>query len=178
MPVFISMLRGINVAGQRKVPMAQLQALYESLGFRKVTTYIQSGNVVFEWSSAKGLAAKIGEAIQKEFGFEVPVIIRTKAEWKAAFEGNPFLSKKEVDHSKLHITFLGAAPDEALSSKLRALDFMPDRFHISGSEIYLYVPGSYGETKLSNAFIESKLKVKATTRNWKTVTKLMEMAGS
>jgi len=177
MALFLSILRGINVNGVRKVPMAQLKAVYESLGFTGVVTYIQSGNVVFECSSAQGLQQKIEQAIREEFGFEVPVIIRTNEEVAQVVSGNPWLKEKEIDVAKLHVTFLEKEPEEALLAKIEALEYPPDRFIIRGKEIYLHVPESYGNTKLSNTFFESKLKIKATTRNWKTVTKLAEMMG-
>lgn len=175
MPVFLSILRGINVGGNRKVPMAQLRALYETLGFKNVITYIQSGNVVFEWDGTKDPAQSIEAAISKEFGFEVPVIARSKSDLEAIFAGNPFLREADTAIEKLHVTFLDALPDKVLTAKIEVPGSAPDQFIISGKEIYLHVPGSYGETKLSNAFFETKLKVRATTRNWKTVTRLREM---
>ncbi len=178
MPVFTSILRGINVSGQRKVPMAQLRSLYEDLGFKNVATYIQSGNVVFEAASSKGLAQQIETAIHTAFGFEVPVIIRTKKEWEQVVTDNPFLKKNpEKDIAKLHVTFLEVAPDKGLWDKLDLARFLPDECRIMEKEVYLHIPDSYGNTKLSNALFEQKLKIKATTRNWKTVLQLGEIMG-
>jgi uncharacterized protein (DUF1697 family) len=177
---FISILRGINVSGHRKVPMADLKALYQQMGFTDVAIYIQSGNVVFKTNlkvSGLQLAQQIEKAIEQHFGFDVPVIIRSVTEWQHAIDNNPFTKETGIDTDKLHITFLAEEPQPEQLEAIKACNYPPDRFAIIGKEIYLHCPDSYGNTKLSNTFFESKLKVKATTRNWKTVNKLMEMAG-
>jgi uncharacterized protein (DUF1697 family) len=89
---------------------------------------------------------------------------------------NPFTKEKSIDPKKLHFTFLSETPDREKMDQIKEVDFSPDQFIIKGKEIYLHIPGSYGETKLSNKFFENKLKVSATTRNWNTVNKLCEMA--
>jgi len=175
---FISILRGINVSGQKKILMTELKALYESLKFSDVNTYIQSGNVSFktkEKLSDIQIAVKIEKAIYKKYAFEVPVIIRNEDELKKIISSNPFLKGKGIDIKKLHVTFLSQIPGDAEIKNISEVDYSPDRFAIHGKEIYLHIPESYGETKLSNNFFEKKLKVKATTRNWKTVNKLLEM---
>ena len=108
METYISILRGINVSGQKKILMADLKALYENLQFENVKTYIQSGNVVFK--SEKKLAdadtaKRIEEAIQKKYGFHVPVIIRSHKELEKVIASNSFLSEKNIDLKKLHVTF-------------------------------------------------------------------------
>jgi uncharacterized protein (DUF1697 family) len=178
MQTFISILRGINVSGQKKILMADLKALYESLHFKKVDTYIQSGNVVFKSDSKLSdvqLAQKIEKAITAKYNFEVPVIIRSIEEWKKAISQNSFLKEKNIDLKKLHITFLSEVPSKENVERIKSNDFLPDQFIIKEKEIYLHIPESYGETKLSNNFFEKKLKTKATTRNWNTVNKLFEM---
>jgi len=171
---YISILRGINVSGQKKILMADLKTLIETLEFKEVFTYIQSGNVVFK-SDGKlpdmGLAKKIEAAIEKKYGFQVPVIIRNIEELDKVISNNPFLAIE-----KLHVTFLSQAPKENNIKSIENIDFSPDRFFIKGKEVFLHIPESYGETKLSNKFFENKLKVTATTRNWKTVNKLFEIA--
>ena len=179
MQTFISILRGINVSGQKKIWMADLKKLYEGLSFSDVKTYIQSGNVIFESDSKSSeiqLAKKIEKAIFTKYNFEVPVIIRTKEELGKIVSQNPFTKEKNIDLKKLHVTFLSEAPDKEKIDQIKQVDFLPDRFAIKGKEIYLHIPVSYGETKLSNKFFENKLKVSATTRNWNTVNKLFEMA--
>ena len=179
METYISVLRGINVSGQKKILMTDVKAIYEKLGFKDVKTYIQSGNVVFK--SEKKLpeteaAQKIEDAIQKKYDFHVPVIIRSLPEIKKVIESNPFLQQKDVDLKKLHVTFLSEIPSEESVKNLENLSFSPDQFIINEKEIYLHIPESYGLTKLSNSFFEKKLKVKATTRNWNTINKLLEMS--
>ena len=179
MPAYIAMLRGINVSGHKIIKMEQLREAFESLGFRNVKTYVQSGNVVFEaGKAAPDTSDKIGKRILRDFGFAVPVLLRTSKEMERIVHQNPFVKKPGIDDSKLHITFLpGAAPKRAEES-LEALVTQPEQFHINGWEIYLYCPKGYGRTKLSNTAIEKKLGFAATTRNWKSVNALLAMAQS
>lgn len=179
MQTFISILRGINVSGQKKILMAELKAIYESLKLKDIITYIQSGNVIFK--SEKSLsdlefAAKIEKAIYKKYGFEVPVIIRNKDEIQKIISINPFLKEKNMEEKRLYVTFLSEIPTKKNIESIKSFDFSPDQFLIIGKEVYLCVPNGYGETKLSNNFFEKKLKVNATTRNWNTVRKLLELA--
>jgi len=178
METFISILRGINVSGQKKIQMTDLKALYEALKFKDVTTYIQSGNVIFKSKSASDqkLAKKIEDAIYERYSFAVPVIIRTVEEMEHSISVNPFLKQSKTDIEKLHITFLAKVPPQGNLESIRDIDYSPDKFIIIEKEVYLYCPNGYGITKLSNNFFEQKLKVKATTRNWKTVNKLVELA--
>lgn len=179
MDTFISILRGINVSGQKKIVMADLKTLYENLGFIDVVTYIQSGNVIFKTDKNTGdteLASKIEQAIFTNYNFHVPVITRTAKEMADIISANPFLTNKEIDPEKLHVTFLSDSPKQANHESIKDPEYLPDRFIIIGKEVFLYCPDNYGETKLSNRFFESKLKVSATTRNWKTVNRLFEIA--
>lgn len=180
MTAYISILRGINVSGQKKILMADLKTLYEKLGFTNVATYIQSGNVVFKADKKTGenLAINIEQAILKKYKFDVPVIVRTEDEMKKIVTLNPFAKEKKIDIEKLHVTFLAEIPAPENANSIGQIAFPPDRFVLIGREVYLHCPVSYGETKLSNKFFESKLKVTATTRNWKTVNTLAEMAGT
>ncbi|HTM66092.1 MAG TPA: DUF1697 domain-containing protein [Flavipsychrobacter sp.] len=178
MQTYISILRGINVSGQKKINMQELKAMYESYGFGNVATYIQSGNVVFqsEKEEEKLLAKKIEDAIKATFGFDVPVLVLTLKDIMATIKHNPFLKEKDIQTDKLHVTFLQDKPEAANIKKTEELDFSPDRFVISGKDVYVYCPNGYGNTKINNNFFESKLKVKATTRNWKTVNELERIA--
>lgn len=174
----ISILRGINVGGNRKILMKDLIPLYEKLGFSKVETYIQSGNVVFQsdqcWSNAD-LEAKIQQVIAETFGFQVPVIVLTDAEWTKSVANNPFWKEKDADIEKLHLTILKNEPSQDLVKKILEFEFIPDRYEIAGRSIFIYCENGYGRTKITNDFFEKKLKTPATTRNWKTVMKLHEM---
>ena len=172
---WVCILRGINVSGYNKIPMPALKAMFGKLGFGNVSTYIQSGNVMFE--DGKGLATDelvkmISAGIAEQFGFTVPVIVRTGEEMERIAAGNPFLKEDGIDAEKLHVTFLAETPSPAALEAISKYDYSPDRFIIAGREVYLYCPGGYGNTRLSNSFFESKLKVTATTRNWRTVLRL------
>lgn len=178
MTAYISMLRGINVSGQKKVIMADLKALYEKQGLENVVTYIQSGNVIFHSKirTSAVLAKKLASAIEQQYGFTVPVTIRTRDEFGQLISGNHFLIGKNIDSTKLHVTFLESEPKPAQIKSLESVDSKGDEFFVSGREIYLYCPGGYGKTKLSNNFLESRLMQPATTRNWKTVNTLYDLA--
>ena len=178
MTTYICMLRGINVSGQKPVKMDRLKALCESLGLTRVTTYIQSGNVVFASpaSDAHELEGLIRESIERVFGYQVHVFIRTVEEFARISMVNPFLEEPGIDLSKLHVTFLSASPHPTGIDQLSAVDAGSDRLRSMGREIYLHCPDGYGKTRLSNPFLEKKLGVSATTRNWKTVLKLVEIA--
>lgn len=181
MQTFISILRGINVSGHRKIDMAGLKGLYEELQLEEVISYIQSGNVVFKASKkTRGtqLAKTIEKAIFQKYGFEVPVIVRTVMEMENVLSANPFLEESDIDVEKLHITFLSDVPATNELQKIEGINHPPDRFIIKEKDVYLYCPRGYGNTKLSNNFFENKLKVTATTRNWKTANKLLELASA
>ena len=175
---YVCLLRGINVSGHKIVKMEKLRAAFEALGFSDVKTYVQSGNVVFKapkQASAK-LTETIADKVLSEFGFSVPVIVRTADEISAVIRNNPFLKEKGIDVSKLHVTFLGkSAPPSALEG-LSAIVAGPDRYYCSSDAIYLHCPSGYGETRLSNNALEKILSIQATTRNWNTVKKLREMS--
>jgi len=179
METFISILRGINVSGHKKILMSDLKALYESLNFKDVTTYIQSGNVVFKTNkktSDQTLAKELENAIYEKYNFIVPVIIRKIAEMKNVLLINPFLQDKTIDTEKLHVTFLATTLGQEKLENIKNIDYAPDKFIVIDKEVFLYCPNGYGNTKLSNAFFEKKLNTTATTRNWKTVNKLIELA--
>ena len=124
------------------------------------------------------LAKKIENAIFKKYNFEVPVIIRSLEALEKIVTQNPFLKNKDFNTEKLHVTFLSETPLPANVKNIKITDYSPDKFIVIESEVFLHCPESYGETKLSNNFFEKKLKVSATTRNWKTVNKLLEIANN
>jgi uncharacterized protein (DUF1697 family) len=171
------MLRGINVSGQKKITIGELQALFVDLGYTNVTTYIQSGNVVFQSSltSASGLLGAIEKRIGEDLGLSVTVLIRTEDELADVVDSSPFL-RRGADPAKLHVTFLAEAPDRARLDGIDIQNVGRDEFRVLGREIYLNCPQGYGRSKLNNAFWERRLGVAATTRNWNTVTKLLRLA--
>ena len=179
MPAYVSMLRGINVGG-KTIKMERLRAAFEALSFFRVRTYAQSGNVVFETTqgSPAALSKRIQERILRDFGFPVPVILKTTEEMERVVAGNPFAEEKSIERSKLHVTFLSHALPRTAVTALKGLAAGKERFCILNQEVYLYCPNGYGRTKLSNTNIEKKLSVVATTRNWKTVRALLEMTQS
>jgi uncharacterized protein (DUF1697 family) len=177
METIISILRGINVGGKNKIPMVELKALYEKAGFKNVITYIQSGNIVFsaDKKELNSLSEKIQQFIFKKYGYTIPVIVRTVEEMQWVVDSNPMLKIKGIDIEKLHVTFLSAYASEQALEKIKAYDYSPDEFIIVDREVFISCPNGYGNTKLSNTFFENKLKVTATTRNWRTVNELVKI---
>ena len=177
METYIALLRGINVSGQKMIKMEELKKVLGESGFTGIRTYIQSGNIIFGSmeKNAEKLATEIAATILSHWRFAVPVVIRTMDELSAISQNNPLLKKLNGISDKLHVTFLSAFPDKDTCSKLLEYQFLPDEFELVGKEVYLYCPNGYGQTKLTNQFFESKLKVNATTRNWKTVEALLGM---
>jgi len=175
---YISILRGINVSGQKKIKMADLKSLYENEGFEDVVTYIQSGNVLFdsENKTVEEIKSRIECAIREKYGFDVPIDIRTKEEYQEIINSCPYEEAKlEENETKVLVSFLSRNPSGDKKKQLEAIAKNPERLKIDGRVVYLYCPNGYGKSKLSNTFIESKLGLVSTTRNWKTVRKLVEL---
>jgi len=177
MTKYIALLRGINVGGRRKILMADLRAHFEKLGFSNVITYIQSGNVIFETKKKedpKKLGQKIADMIDDKYGFDVPVVIRSVQELENAIKINPLMEGAEI--KQLYLTFLSDTPSAENLEKANSYDFDPDKFEIIDNHVFMFIGGKSHESKLGIKFFESKLKVKATNRNWKTVNKLLELS--
>lgn len=174
---YLSLLRGINVGGQKKIKMAELRAMYETLGFTEVLSYIQSGNVIFSSPSAtpKALEEMIWEQIKTTFGFEVSVFVYTASVIEEVAQRNPFLPQAPEAFKKLHLSFLSGVPSAEQWETVVAAKLETEALSWQGQFIYLYCPDGYGRTKLSNNFLERKLKLRATTRNWNSVLKLLEL---
>ena len=178
MKTYICILRGINVSGKNIIKMDALKQMFESLGATNVKTYIQSGNVVFQYKDENPAALEtlIISRILADFGFDVPVQVLSFEELKHIVENNPFLKDSTKDEAFLHLTFLAAPPQEIDQEVLFSKKTGNEEIVITDAAVYLYCPHGYGRTKLNNNFLENKLKVQATTRNWKTTLKLLEMA--
>ncbi|HLP04924.1 MAG TPA: DUF1697 domain-containing protein [Paludibacter sp.] len=174
---YISMIRGINVGGHRKVDMAGLKQLYTGLGFSSVVTFIQSGNVVFNAGpmEVKQLAQLISGEIAGTYGFSVAVLVLAADELEDAIAKNPFIPGKGKDPASFYLTFLSDIPEPSKLGAIAGNDYSPDEFKCVGRVVYIHCPGGYGRTKLNNTFFESKLKLTATTRNWNTVLELMKL---
>ena len=172
----VALLRGINVGGNHSVPMKELAALFTKCGCSDVATYIQSGNVVFcSAENSKLDAAMLTARIEKTFGFEAPVILRTADELEAVVRQNPF-PKADPDKERLHVSFLASEPSAEKIASLDPNRSKGDTFKVLGREIYLLLPNGAGNSKLTNAYFDSKLQTISTARNWRTVLKLLEMA--
>ena len=180
METYIAILRGINVSGQKSIKMADLKAHMEEMGYHKVETYIQSGNVVFdhETSPPQDLAKDIEEKILEKYGFQVPAIVILPYELEHVLSHNPFIQDPNKDPDRMYFTILSEIPLASNLAKLDNVDYPPppEEFVLDGKTIYFFSPLGYGRAKMNNNFFENKLKVFATTRNWKTVNKLVEIA--
>jgi uncharacterized protein (DUF1697 family) len=158
--------------------MGDLRSIVEELGGREVQTYVQSGNVVFRSGvGCSKLERQLSQAIRRRLGLEVGVLVRTGTELAGTVARNPFLAGG-AEQKALHVTFLASAPAAGAVRRLTEADFEPDELSIEGRAVYLLCPKGYGRSKLANAFLEKRLGVAATTRNWKTVTTLAELASA
>jgi uncharacterized protein (DUF1697 family) len=176
---YISLLRGINVGGHRIIKMAALRALYEDLGCRQVTSYLQSGNVVFETGirNRSQLQAKLETAVEKTFGFAVPVELRTRQEWARVIAGCPFgVIDPATEGTRYLVVFLSATPSANSLAALRPAIVTPEELVFSGREAYWHCPNGVANSKLTNTLLERRLGVSATARNWRSVVKLAELA--
>jgi uncharacterized protein (DUF1697 family) len=174
---FVALLRAVNVGGNNKIPMPALRTLLESCGYTDVTTYIQSGNVVFDSASTKrpALIGQIEAAINREFGLRIDVVIRSARELAAAIDANPY-GDRVRDLKTLHVAFLNDAPNRARLATIDAARFAPDEFTIGRREVYVHCPNGVGVSKLPTALAAKLAPAPATMRNWNTVTKLAELA--
>ncbi len=169
MEAYIIILRGINVSGKNKLPMQELRGLLNQLEFQDVQTYIQSGNIILKSKEDKiNIAKKIKERIENQFGYDIPVLVKTVSAWKKAIENNPY---KNVEEKQQYFTFLSEKP-EIETVEVNAKE---DEYEIIDDVVYVNAVGGYGKTKLNNNFFEKKLKVTATTRNLKTTLKLLTL---
>lgn len=177
---FVALLRGINVGGHRKIPMAELRTLLSGLGFRDVRTYIQSGNVVLtpprggKNATEARIATLVSEAIAGHFGFDVPVMVRTAEAWRTVVARNPFVPAG-ADPKTLDVGFLSRAPDDHAAANIDRDRSPPDEFRIIGTEIYLRYPNGRAKTKLLHSWFERQLGVACTVRNWRTTNRLLAM---
>jgi uncharacterized protein (DUF1697 family) len=173
---YAALLRGINVGGRRKLPMADLRALLEALGHVDVTTYVQSGNVVFRSAGGRAadLAAAIERRIESELGLDVAVMLRTPAQLRAVLDGDPF---RDAERKQVHVVFLEEKPTATAAKRLDPGRSPGDESALRGRELYLRLGNGAGRTKLTLDWIEKQLGVRGTGRNWNTVTKLVELTG-
>lgn len=175
-PTHVALLRGINVGGKHMIPMADLAGMFTAAGCESVTTYIQSGNVLF--AAPDGLAARlpglVGSSIQRTFGFTPDIILRSAGELQRLAEKHPFLTP-DSGPALFHVGFLGEAPAARLIKALDPDRSPGDRFVVRGCELFVHYGTGAGKTRLTSAYFDSTLQTTSTFRNWRTVLKLAEL---
>lgn len=177
MPIYVALLRGINLGPHRRMKMERLRESFEALGFSQVQTLIQSGNVVFKAAkmSEAALCRKIEAQILADFGFSAAVLLRTREEMSKAVAGNPFSKKPGAEAARLHVSFLPESPSAEALKALEGMTKPPDEARCLGRELYLHLPNGMSKSSLINNPVERKWLKGATTRNWNTVSKLHQM---
>jgi uncharacterized protein (DUF1697 family) len=181
MQTLISFLRGVNMAGHNSIKMKDLTEMFTNSGFSDPETYIQSGNVIFNYSdnySASEISVKIEKAIFERFSYNVPVMTRTIPELKEIILHNPFLKEDNFDPAKMAVIFLHEKCTSEKAEKVKDISYPPDKFIISDNEIFIYCPNGFGKTKLYTNFFEKKMGINGTARNWKTFTTILDIAKS
>lgn len=179
MTTYIALLRGVNVGGHRLIKMPELKRVFEAMGFGRVRTYIQSGNVVFATNEQpETLRQRIEREIEASFGFPVTVVLRTTAELERVIADCPFAADALAEGESLYLALLADAPAPEAVEQLLACDGETDECRVAGREIYLLYRRSARDTLLTNAFLERTLGVAATTRNWRTMRTLTDMANA
>jgi len=178
MKTYIALLRGINVSGKNLIKMVELKQLFIDLGFFEVTTYIQSGNVIFQSSEKKisKVEGKIIDEVKKIFGHSINVLVITKANLTTVFTSNPFLKIETIETKTLYVILL---KDNYFTEGIKELEpylTNNEEFKIIANCAYIYYPNSAGNSKLTINIFEKKLKTSATSRNWRTITKLVELS--
>lgn len=173
----LALLRGINVSGHNMIKMEALKTVLEAAGFQNVQTYIQSGNVFVDTdeTNAAAVGFKIKQELFKNFGHEVPVVVIAKSDLDACLNNNPFLKEKEVDTKKLYVAFISTTLKDTSINDLKISQFKPDEARIDGNKIFIKYAVGAGKTRFDQKYIEKKLNVVATIRNWNTVLSLKEM---
>ena len=178
MPVLVAMLRGVNLGAHNRIKMDALRDLCGSLDLLDVQTYVQSGNIVFRTKerNLSALAKKIRSGIEKKFGFNPEIILRSTSDLRNVIAKNPFAEMKDIEPGKLLVDFLSSEPSTDACKSVRAIKTDPEKLHIDGREMYIYFPNGAGRSKLSWPALEKILKTPGTARNWNSVTKLLAMA--
>src|SRR4030095_15849203 len=173
---YVALLRGINVGGNMMIKMADLKSNFEALGFKNVVSYINSGNLAFDApkTTEEKICTKIEKAIEKEFGKPIQVMVREQDSIKKLLEKNPFQGAYET-HKQMHVLFMKEKMPKDKQEQLKAADTDDEKFDIRGLEIYALSKVGVADSLLGKGFIDKKLKVAITGRNWRTVEKLAEL---
>ena len=172
---YIALLRGVNVGGKNKLPMAAFRTQLEAKGFESVASYIQSGNIGLNSGlEAKQIKYLIEQLLQEEYQYKVPVLILPQRVLHSLVKAHPH-TNLETDIKYLHFTLLHTNPSKAHRKYFDDLEIAGEEFLCGDSCVFLHLPNGYGRAKLTNGFIERQLKVSATTRNYKTIQKLVDL---
>lgn len=179
---YVVLLRAVNVGGTGKLPMADFRALLEKLGHKRVETYIQSGNAVFEATgSAEKTADAIAKGLEKMLGGPACVVIRTHEQLGRVIARNPFAAEAAENGALVHVAFLAGKAGKGAAAALEAIvakyPARRDRYVLDGDVIYFHFPDGAGETKFTGKALDKAIGVIGTGRNWNTVMKLYAMAG-
>lgn len=178
MKIYIALLRGINVSGHKLIKMSELNTVFESCGFSNVTTYIQSGNVVFSStiSNKETIKNNIETILKDTFGFDVYTIVLSKEEFLDIKKNHSFLAENADNLKSIYYSFFDVSLNQGLVTDLNSLIQETEFFSIEKNVIYCFYPNGYGNSKWNNVFFEKKLKINCTTRNYNTVNKLIELS--
>jgi uncharacterized protein (DUF1697 family) len=173
----VALLRGINVGSSKRIPMADLRAMMAALGYRDAETLLQGGNVVYSSDeTAERSAGRIRERLLADMGMDIPVVVRTAAELASVVKRNP-LREQATDPKLHHVIFLSQRPDPELVKALEGEPVADELWMVDGCEVFVWWPQGAHRARLTHAFLERRLKVTATARNWNTVEKLLAMTG-
>lgn len=174
---YLALLKGVNLGKSRQVGMSDLSRCLGEVGLEKAQTYLRSGNAVFESEESDVAVVRdlVESTITAEFGFEVPVILVTAAELARTVKANPYAEAAEADPTKVHVMFLSGSPSQAALEAIDIVEFAPEEFSIGSGVAYLYLPDGMGRSKLAEALAKAASGAVGTTRNWRTVSRLMEM---
>lgn len=172
---YVALLRGVNVGGRNRLPMADLREIFSAAGCSAVRTYIQSGNVVFEAEQdlAERVPEMVTESIRRRFGHETAVVVRSHEELRQVAASSPF--DASGDPRFLQVAFLEDTPGAEAVSRLDPQRSPPDAFAVRGRHVYLHYPDGVARSKLTNEYLAARLRTASTMRNWRTVLKLLEM---
>lgn len=167
------------MAGHNKIRMTDLEKMFRDLGFPDAETFIQSGNIIFTADgkiSQEELKVKIESEIRTRFGFEISALLRSAGEMERIILSNPFVTLEDFDPARSAVVFLDEEPVKMNLEKLENVDYPPDKFEVTGREIFIYCPNGFGRTKLYTNFFEKKIGVTGTARNWNTVNTILGLA--
>ncbi len=179
MTTYVALLRAVNVGGNNRLPMAELRAALIADGFERVSTVLQSGNVLLHTTESEAaVSASVRNTIEAAFGLRIGVMVRSGSELAAIAVSNPFLTRAgTADPATLHVAFLAEQPTEAAVATLDPNRSPPDAFAVNGREVYISYPNGSGSSRLTLSYIERALDVQGTARNWRTVERLTALVG-